>query len=122
MDRRRWLALAATLTAAGCGGALVSEERTVRTVRTVSLHSRKFEFVPEQITLARGEPVVLELIADDIAMGFRCRGLDLSAEMVPGKPSVLRFTPQAAGKFRFYCDVFCGDGHEDMDGHIVVTG
>jgi cytochrome c oxidase subunit 2 len=119
MDRRKWLALAASLTAAGCGGALVGQERAVR---TVSIHSRKFEFVPGEITLAIGEPVTLELIADDIAMGFRCRALDLSAEMVPGKPALIRFTPKSAGKFRFYCDVFCGDGHEDMDGHITVTG
>ena len=26
------------------------------------------------------------------------------------------------GKAPFFCDVFCGDGHEDMDGYIIVTG
>ena len=70
----------------------------------------------------QGEPVILELIADDIAMGFRCKELNLRADVMPGKPAQLRFTPQAPGKFHFYCDVFCGDGHEDMDGHITVTG
>ena len=91
-------------------------------MRVVRIHSRKFEFVPEEITLARNEPVVLEFIADDIAMGFRCKALDLRSEIVPDKPMQLRFTPQAAGKFHFYCDVFCGDGHEDMDGYIIVVG
>ena len=118
-NRRHWLAAAAALAAAGCGGALVAPERAERVVR---IHTKKFEFVPSEITLVRGEPVVLELFAEDIAMGFRCKGLNLRAGLVPGKPVQLRLAPQAAGKFAFYCDVFCGDGHEDMDGNITVTG
>lgn len=119
MDRRNWLVVAASLAAAGWGCALVAQESAARTVR---IHTKKFDFVPSEITLTRGEPVLLELIADDVAMGFRCKALDLRADVVPGKPAQLRFTPQAAGEFPFYCDVFCGEGHEDMDGHIIVTG
>jgi hypothetical protein len=29
--------------------------------------------------------------------------------------------PERAGTFAFHCDVFCGDGHEEMSGRIVVT-
>jgi cytochrome c oxidase subunit 2 len=32
----------------------------------------------------------------------------------------LAFTPRKAGQFAFSCDVFCGSGHEGMDGVIVV--
>lgn len=118
-NRRKWLSAAASLAAAGCGGVLVAQEKAVRTVR---IHTKKFEFMPEEITLAKAETVILELLADDIAMGFRCKELNLRADVVPGKPAQLRLTPEAAGRFHFYCDVFCGDGHEDMDGHITVTG
>jgi cytochrome c oxidase subunit 2 len=119
MDRRAWLAAAAVLAAAGCGGVKLAAERSERVVQ---VHTKKFEFVPNEIALRRGEPVVLELIADDIEMGFRCKALELGAVVTPGKPVRVAFTPQKAGKFRFYCDVFCGDGHEDMDGEITVTG
>ena len=119
MDRRQWLATAGSLAVAGCGGALVAREESARIVR---IHTKKFEFVPSEVALIRGEPVVIELVADDIAMGFRCKALDLRADVTPGKPVQLRFTPQNAGKHAFYCDVFCGDGHEDMDGQITVTG
>jgi hypothetical protein len=30
------------------------------------------------------------------------------------------FTPDKEGTFPFHCDVFCGDGHEDMTGMLVV--
>ena len=118
MDRRKWLAAAATLAAAGCGFIAAKEDAT----RIVRIHTRKFEFVPSEITLARGEPVILELVADDVAMGLRCKALDLRIDTTPGKPVQVRFTPQTPGKYSFFCDVFCGDGHEDMDGTITVTG
>src|SRR3954471_13422467 len=106
MDRRNWLLTAASLAAAGCRGALVAKDSAPR---VVTIHSRKFEFVPADISLVRGEPVVLELVADDIDMGFRCKGLNLNVAMVAGKPTRVEFTPQAAGRFIFFCDVFCGD-------------
>jgi predicted MPP superfamily phosphohydrolase len=30
------------------------------------------------------------------------------------------FTADTAGEYDFYCDVFCGEGHSDMTGRIVV--
>lgn len=118
MQRRNWFMAVAALAAAGCGvlGSRVPAERVVQ------IHTKKFEFMPDAIVLARGEPVVLELIATDVAMGFKCPRLGLRSDVTPGKPVRLHLTPQAAGKFSFFCDVFCGDGHEDMDGTITVTG
>jgi cytochrome c oxidase subunit 2 len=117
MNRRRWLAAAASIAAAGCA-AIAAGQSAPRIVR---VHTRKFEFVPSEISLTKDEPVILEFVADDIAMGFRAVALGLSIEFAPGKVASLPFTPRVAGKFDFYCDVFCGDGHEDMDGHITVT-
>jgi cytochrome c oxidase subunit 2 len=33
----------------------------------------------------------------------------------------VRLLPEKAGSFDFSCNVFCGDGHEDMGGKIHVT-
>ncbi|MBS0338192.1 MAG: cupredoxin domain-containing protein [Proteobacteria bacterium] len=118
MNRRAWLAAAAAAVAAGCGGALVADRPSVRVVQ---IHTKKFVFVPNHIALKKGEPVILEFVADDITMGFRAPDLGLRTEVHPGMVTRLPFTPQKAGKFDFYCDIFCGDGHEEMDGEIVVT-
>ena len=77
MDRRAWLAAAAAVAAAGCGGALVAERLSERVVR---IHTKKFEFVPSEVRLKKGEPVILEFVADDIAMGFRAVELGLRIE------------------------------------------
>jgi cytochrome c oxidase subunit 2 len=54
-------------------------------------------------------------------MGFNAPDFHVRADIVPDKTTTLRITADKVGKFDFFCDVFCGDGHEDMAGVIVVT-
>jgi cytochrome c oxidase subunit II len=35
--------------------------------------------------------------------------------------ATVRLTLDKAGSFVFLCDVFCGSGHEDMSGTLVVA-
>jgi len=119
--RRRWLArvgkglLAAGLLGAGGYAATQPVERVIR------ISTRKFEFTPSEITLTKNEPVILEFTATDDLMGFKSAGLGVRMDIVPGKVTRLRLVPDRVGKFMFYCDVFCGDGHEEMDGTITVV-
>jgi len=92
-----------------------SQERVIRIV------AKKFEFIPAEITLQKGVPVVLELTTEDVAMGFSAPDFKADVEIVPGKLVRLRLLPDKTGTFEFICDVFCGDGHEDMGGKIHVA-
>jgi cytochrome c oxidase subunit 2 len=112
MKRRSFLAAAAV--GALFGNASRAEERVIKVL------AKKFEFVPSEITLKQGEPVVLELTSDEVTMGFYCKELNASAEITPDKPVRLRLAPERAGTYDFICDVFCGEGHEDMAGKIHV--
>jgi cytochrome c oxidase subunit 2 len=87
----------------------------------VHVSARRFEYTPAEITLKRGVPVILELTSLDRRHGFNIPELKLRADVVPGAPVRVRLVPNRAGRFTFHCDVFCGSGHEDMTGVIVVT-
>jgi cytochrome c oxidase subunit 2 len=89
--------------------------------RVIHVIARKFVFVPDQIAVKQGEAVVIELSAPEVIMGFSAPELGLRADIVPGTPTRLRVNTTRAGRFAFNCDVFCGSGHEDMDGVIVVS-
>jgi len=89
--------------------------------RVIAIHAKKFEFTPGELELKLGDPVVFELTTDDIHMGFDAPELGLHADLVPGKPVRVPFTPRKAGSFEFACDVFCGSGHEEMSGVIKVA-
>jgi cytochrome c oxidase subunit 2 len=89
--------------------------------KVIKMVARKFEYEPAVIQLVKGEPVMFELSSQDVTMGFNLPDFHLRSDMLPGKTTTLAFTPDKAGTFSFYCDVFCGSGHEEMEGSIVVS-
>jgi cytochrome c oxidase subunit 2 len=89
--------------------------------QVIKVTARRFTFNPGEISLKKGRPVRLELSSLDVLMGFNIPDLGVREDMVPGSVRQLRFTPQKAGQFDFYCDIFCGSGHEGMSGVVKVA-
>jgi cytochrome c oxidase subunit 2 len=89
--------------------------------RLVQVRAKRFVFEPGEIRLARGMPVTLELTTADVTMGFNLPDFALRTDIVPGSVSRLQFTPDKTGQFPFHCDIFCGSGHENMSGVIIVS-
>ena len=89
--------------------------------RVIEIIAKKFEFVPREIRVKRGETVVLRFTAPEVPMGFSLPDFAVRADIVPGKVTTLRLTPDKTGSFAFLCDVFCGAGHEDMNGTLIVS-
>jgi cytochrome c oxidase subunit 2 len=85
------------------------------------ISARKFAFLPGEITLKRGAPVVLEFVSADVVMGFSAPDLKIRADIIPGQVARVRLVPQQIGIFDYLCDIFCGDGHEGMSGKIHVV-
>jgi cytochrome c oxidase subunit 2 len=116
-DRRRMLGAAGAL-ALLCAAGLAAPKPKPRVIKVVA---RKFEFVPGVIQVRRGETVALHFTAPEVPMGFNLADFGMRTDIVPGKVATLIVTPDKAGSFTFLCDVFCGTGHEDMSGTLVVT-
>ena len=87
----------------------------------IKIVAKKFDYTPNEIKLKKGVPVILEFTTLDVFMGFKVPDLGVRADIIPGKVSRLRLVPDKVGTFPFVCDVFCGSGHEDMTGTIIVT-
>ena len=89
--------------------------------RVVRITAKQFAFDPSEVVLRKGEPVVLEFVSLDKNHGFRVPALGIRIDIRPGDTSRIRLVPQQTGRFPFECDVFCGEGHEDMTGELVVV-
>ncbi|HET9752097.1 MAG TPA: cupredoxin domain-containing protein [Myxococcales bacterium] len=88
--------------------------------RVIRVTAKRFEFSPSVIELRVGEPVVLELTSLDRRHGFAVPLLKIDEKIEPGKTLRLRVVPDRPGTWDFHCNLFCGSGHEDMEGRIVV--
>jgi cytochrome c oxidase subunit 2 len=119
-SRRAFLAGAlAGLFAIGVGHALGA--RAAPAERVIQLTVKRFEYSKKEIELKRGQPVVIEITSLDVPHGFSVPDFNARADVVlPGKVTRVRFTPDRAGTFIYLCDIFCGSGHEQLEGRFIV--
>jgi cytochrome c oxidase subunit 2 len=76
--------------------------------------AKRFSFDPGEITLKKGQPVVLVLKSEDVAHGLRFRELNVQIKVKAGGTEEVQFTPDKTGDFVGHCSVFCGSGHGSM--------
>jgi len=89
----------------------------------VIAHSRPFAFEPSVLRVKRGQnfTVLVYVWANDTPQGFTLPAFNVS-QVVDGGTSA-RFELQATlpvGEYVFNCAAYCGKGHGEMKGKIVV--
>ena len=89
--------------------------------KVIKVVAQRFVFTPNEITLKKGETVTFEFVTRDVLMGFSAPDFSTRTDIPPGMTTHVTFTPTKTGTFAFLCDVFCGGGHENMNGVIKVV-
>lgn len=117
---RRVAITAATLAllVAGYGASFVAAAPRAKLIK---LSAQRFAYSPAHFTVKKGLPVELELTSRDVLMGLNIPDFNVREDMLPGKVTRVRFVPDKTGTFTFLCDIFCGSGHERMQGTITVV-
>src|SRR6202046_4858921 len=119
--------VAATLLAAACGIALAAVPPKTNLARAdlnpkvIEITAKKFEFTPNEITLKKGEPVILRLTTTDRVHGFMSKPLKVDTDIPAGKTTDVAVTPDTAGNFTVICDHYCGTGHGGMNMKVTVV-
>ena len=88
--------------------------------QVVEIVAQRFSYTPNEIVLTRGRPAILKFHSLDFVHGFNIPDLHIRADLPPGVVTTVRLTPEKSGTYDFLCDNFCGIGHEQMDGRILV--
>jgi len=88
--------------------------------KVINIAAKRFEFVPNQITLKKGEPVKLVITSTDVTHGFFLKPLKIDEVIEPGKTTEVNVTPQTTGTFLLICDHFCGVNHGAMNMKVIV--
>ena len=117
ISRRQAMGVAGALALGSVTAFAVAAPKT----RVIKIVAKKFVYVPNEIHVKQGETVLLELTAPEVPMGFSLPDFSTRVDVIPGKVASLKITPDKTGSFTFLCDVFCGTGHEDMAGTLVVS-
>ena len=89
--------------------------------KVIEITAKKFEFSPSEITLKKGEPVILRLTSSDRVHGFMSKPLKIDTDIPADKTADVPVTPDSAGNFTVICDHYCGTGHGNMKMKVTVV-
>ena len=122
-SRRRFVVTAATLAllTLGYGASFIAAQASSPQAKVIKISAKRFEYTPGHLTLKKGQPVILEITSRDVLMGFNLPEFNVRADALPDKVTRVSFVPDKTGKFIFLCDIFCGTGHEQMQGTLTVV-
>lgn len=69
----------------------------------------------------KGQTYRLHLSSLDFQHGFSLQPGNLNLMILPGVDYVATLTPDKAGSYAIICNEYCGMGHQNMVGKIIVT-
>lgn len=89
--------------------------------RRIEVVAERYDFVPGEVTVKKGQPVTLVLMSKDVAHGVKFKELNVVVNAKKGETKEVSFTPAQTGTFVGQCSVFCGSGHGAMKFTLHVT-
>jgi cytochrome c oxidase subunit 2 len=89
-------------------------------VKTFDITAKQWQFVPDTITVNKGDRVVLSIRSVDVTHGISIPDFGVNERLEPGKVTEVEFVADKTGTFSFVCSVFCGAGHSNMRGTLIV--
>lgn len=99
----------------------ISRGYAEKKVPVITIHAKRYEFMPAEITLKAGQTVKLIFISDDVSHGVSVDGLLSDLNFKKNQPAEVVITPSKAGDFEGECSRYCGIGHDRMKFSIHVV-
>lgn len=88
--------------------------------RVIRIIAKQWEWQPREIRVKKNERIALEITNADVPHGFSIPEFNVNKTLAPGRTERVEFTATKVGRFDFACSVFCGQGHRDMRGVLIV--
>jgi cytochrome c oxidase subunit II len=120
------VAIAAIAVGAALGfGATVSsatQAPAAREPRVIEVTAKRFTFEPAKIEVTEGERIRLVVKSADGVHGLKIEKFRVN-KLIPRSEKLVTidFVANAPGTFEILCSEECGDGHDSMQGTLVVN-
>ena len=88
---------------------------------TFEVELKRFAFEPERLEVTAGDYVRIVARSADGTHGFAIRKLKVKREIPRGgEPVTIEFVANEPGEYEITCSEYCGTGHAQMKGYLVV--
>lgn len=100
----------------------VSLDQLPEPVRAVYDSGNVMRITSSQLHTWVGQPVHTLLDTQDVNHSFWIPGMRIKQDLLAGRQTDVRFTPDEAGVYRIVCAELCGPGHGEMAGMVTDNG
>jgi len=108
----------------GITGAAVSDNSLTGETKEFNIKAKNWNFAPNIITVNKGDKVILNIESQDDGIGaghgIAIHEFGVSESFRGGDLVTVEFLADKKGTFIFFCSVYCGSGHGDMKGKLIV--
>jgi len=89
-------------------------------IKEFKITAKQFAFEPEIIEVSKGDRIRLIVTSVDVPHGISIPEYGINERLNPGEPVAIEFIADKEGDFTAFCSTFCGSGHSNMKGKIIV--
>jgi cytochrome c oxidase subunit 2 len=91
--------------------------------REIPIVAKRFSFEPARVEVIEGERIRLVVTSEDGVHGLEIKKFRVNKKIPRGRDKVttIDFVASAPGEYPILCSEYCGDGHEEMKGTLVVA-
>ena len=79
-----------------------------------------FTWLPSEMHFKVGDEVTFFVTSPDVQHGFYIHGTNINVQVIPGEVAKVKTTFKRPGEYLVICNEYCGIGHQNMIGRIVV--
>jgi cytochrome c oxidase subunit 2 len=86
----------------------------------VVMIGQAWSFTPNEVRVPAGAEVTFLMTTPDVIHGFHVEGTRLNVMLLPGQVSRVEYTFDEPGEHLIICHEYCGIGHHNMWGRVIV--
>ncbi len=90
-------------------------------IRIIEVKASRYKYEPDPIVVKLGEKVRIIVTSTDVDHGFAISEFNINASVAVNKKQTVEFVADKQGTFNIFCSVYCGPGHMNMRGKLIVA-
>ncbi|MFM8260607.1 MAG: cytochrome c oxidase subunit II [Vulcanococcus sp.] len=118
-DERTWAGISPVASAVDGASPALPVEVTAMQFAFI-FHYPEANITSGELHVPLGQPVALNMRANDVIHAFWVPQFRLKQDVIPGQPTLLSFTPTRTGRFPIVCAELCGPYHGGMRSTVIV--
>ena len=81
----------------------------------------QFAYFPGEIEVPANSTVTFHLTSEDVIHSYSVVGTNANTMIIPGEVASITVEADEPGEYGILCSEYCGPGHHDMEGKLVVV-